>query len=360
MPRPDLDPQKKFEISEEKNTVGPGLMAIPLTLRKQALQQFDFEFRLEEKKANEQRFEFESKKNPELVEAFINAKNLLLKGEAQLAYGLYSSILKTDSQNELAVRGLAESAKALFRHDEALSILKILIEQHKTSENYKLLADQLYAMSYFEDAIEFYMRSLQAQDLDPQNLFNVYKNIGNIFLRLSDPDSAEEFYNKAYTLDPESDVLFVNYGSLYVYKGDYNKALERFREAVQLNDKNDKAWVGLAMIHREYGDLELSWANVEKALDLEPANESAIKLVADWAMKDNEIEKAIARLGCYLKFNNQDAVITMWFAKFLYFSERLEEAKIKIEHALKLNPNLDGASDVFSVIQAEISDRKVK
>lgn len=360
MSRLDLEQLKRFDIVEEQPSAGPGLTAVPLNLRKQALQQFDFEFRLSEKKSSEQRFEFETRKNPELAEALINAKSLLNKGEVHLAQRLYSVILQSDPQSELAVRGAAECAKTLFQHDEALNILRGLIAQHKTSENYKLLADQLYAMSYLEDSIEAYLRSLQAQDLESQSLFDVYKNMGNIFLKMGDPDSAEEFYNKAYTIDPESDVLFVNYGSLYVYKGDYNKALARFREAIHLNDKNDKAWVGLAMIHREFGDLELSWANVEKALDIEPANESAIKLVADWAMKDNEIEKAIARLEIYLTLNNQDAVISMWLAKFLYFAGRLAEAKNKIEKALNLDAALDGGSDVRAVILAEISEREAK
>lgn len=360
MSRPDLEPTKRFEIAEERSPTGHGLTAVPLNLRKQALQQFDLEFRLSEKKVNEQRFEFERKNNPELAEALLNAKSLLQKNEVELAQRLYRSILKSEPYNELAIRGAAECAKILFQHDEALGVLRELIKKHKTSENYRLLGDQLYAMSYNEDAIEAYMRSLQAQDLEPQSLFQVYKNIGNIFLRLGDADSAEEFYNKAYTIDPEADILFVNYGSLYLYRGDYNKALARFREAVQLNDKNDKGWVGLAMIHREFGDLELAWANVETALDIQPANESAIKLVADWAMKDNETERAIGRLGSYLKLNNKDAVIAMWLSKFLYFANRLEEARAEIERALSLDPNLEGGADVLSVIRAEIFEREAK
>ena len=69
-----------------------------------------------------------------------------------------------------------------------------------------------------------------------------------------------------------------------------------FRRAVELNDSNDKAWVGLGLIHREFSDVELSWANIEKALDINPKNESAIRLVAEWAQKDNENEKAISRI----------------------------------------------------------------
>ncbi len=361
MSRLESDKPKRFEIvvenQPEKNQ-NSSLTAVPFSLRKQAIAQFDSEFILSEAQSREARFELEKQQSPEIIDVLINAKSLFDKKEIQLAQNLYRTVIKANPKNELALRGAAECAKAFGKHEEALVLLKNLVENSSSSENHRLLGDQLYAMTYLEDAIEAYMHALQDFDLKPENFFNIFKNMGNIFLRLGDADGAEEFYNKAYTIDPDSDVLFVNYGSLFVYRGDYNKALERFRQAIQLNDKNDKGWVGLAMIHRQFGDLDLAWANVEKALDIQPTNESAIKLVADWGMKDNEIEKSVTRLETYLKFNEQDALVSMWQAKFLYFLGRLPEARIEIEKALCLDPTIDGGADVLSVIEAEMASRE--
>lgn len=355
MSRLESESSPRFEIEKEQVPMGQGLISLPLHLRKHAVEQFDGEFKIADIKASESKLTLESTVNPEVAELLINARALFEKGEVQLAQDLYESVLKSNPVQELAIRGVAECEKFFFQHDKALLKLKSLVLHHSTGANFKLLGDQLYAMGYLEDAVEAYLRSLQKMDLHEAEQFVVYKNLGNIFLKLGEVDGAEEFYNKAYTIDPDSDTLFVNYGSLYVYRGDYNKALERFRQAIALNDKNDKAWVGLAMIHREFGDLELAWANVEKALDISPGNESAIKLVCDWAMKDNEIDKANRRISAYVPLHTDDAVVLMWYAKFLYFSGQLELAKKQIEQALKINPHLEGGYDVLAVIQSEMA-----
>jgi tetratricopeptide (TPR) repeat protein len=297
---------------------------------------------------------------PEILQTLANAQLLINEKEYQLAKNLYRSILRLDPTHELAIRGIAECASRLHQHPEAIQILKQLIERHETAGNLKSLADQYYTLEYLEDARHFYQRAITAGLLDPIELFDVYKNLGNVQLKLGDIISAEENYNKAYTIQPDSDALLVNFGSLSIYRGEYDKALARFREAVRLNDRNDKAWVGLAMIHREYGDCELAWANVEKALDIMPSQESAIKLVCDWAMKDNEIEKAILRLEAYLKVNDQDAMMSMWFAKFLYFTGRLDQAQVEIEKALYLDPHLVDGLEVAEVIRAEIDERETR
>lgn len=276
MSRLESDPVPNFKLTKE-DTKNPGLFAKPLSLRRQAIEEFDAEFRLE----NEKKFD------------------------------------------------------------------------QTPSTQYKLLGDQLYDMNCNEDAMAAYLRALTYEHIEIKEHFEILKNCGNILLRLGDTNAAEEYYNKAYTIFPDSDVLLVNFGSLALFRGEYDKALERFREAVGINDKNDKAWVGLAMIHREYGDSELAWANAEKALDINPSNESATKLVADWALKDNEIEKAIFRLEKYLALITSDATIYMWLAKFYYFSGQLDLAAKNSEMALRLDPEVEGGRDVLTVIKSE-------
>jgi tetratricopeptide (TPR) repeat protein len=346
----------RFEIAKEENVTQP-LTAVPLSLRRQTVEQFDREFVLSDAQERERAAVTERNRNPELAEYLANAQLLFRENEFALAQDIFQAVLKIESGNELAIRGAAECAGRLHQHEEAVQILKQLVSRHKNPQNYKLLGDELYHLEYNEDALHAYLLAARGGLVDGEELFSIFKNIGNIQLRLGDTNAAEEYYNKAYTIHPDSDLLLVNFGSLALYKGEYDKALARFREAVTINDKNDKAWVGLAMIHREYGDSELSWANLEKALDINPLNESAVKLVADWAMKDNEIEKAVVRLQAYLAKNSHDALVTMWLAKFLYFYGRLEQAQIEIENALRMEPDLNGAMDVLTVIRTEIQER---
>ncbi|OFZ17857.1 MAG: hypothetical protein A2Z20_05765 [Bdellovibrionales bacterium RBG_16_40_8] len=360
MPRLESEKITRFKIASDDEIKPEKLRAMPLSLRKQMLEQFDQEFIIAKTESKNRLYDSSTAASSDVVDFLANAQLLYNKKEFQLSQNLYKATLKIDPNNECAIRGMANCAKVLSRHEDAVKTMRRLVENYKTPENYKLLGDQLYEMNYNVDALEAYMYSLREPSFSEEVLFIIYKNIGNIYLRIADPDGAEEFYNKAYTINPDSDDLLVNFGSLAVYRGELDKALARFREAVNLNDKNDKAWVGLAMIHREYGDSELAWANIEKALDFNSGNEAAIRLVTDWAMKDNEINKAISRIENYLAINDKDAMIKMWLAKFLYFSNHLESARKVIEAALMLDSTLEGGVEVRDIIYAEIHDREAR
>ncbi len=362
MTRPESDlPQKNFSfdvVDESSDLSRPSLLARPLNLRKQALAEFDAEFILEQKNKNDSRFELSRSSGADISEAIVNARALMREHEYRLAHDLFRAILKIDSKSEVAIRGVAECARQLGRHDEAIQVLKQLVSSHLSAANCLLLADEYYALEYNEDALAMYLKVLTANVEEEKTLFHVFKNMGNVQLRLGDVAGAEESYNKAYTIDPDSDALLTNFGSLELYRGDSNRALDRFREAVSINDRNDKAWVGLAMIHRKYGDVELAWANLEKALDINSDNESAIRLLCEWAMKDMEVERAIRYLDRFLQNRPDHAMVSMWYAKFLYFSGRLDAALVEIEKTLYLEPMLEGATDVLNVIQDEIASRR--
>lgn len=241
----------------------------------------------------------------------------------------------------------AESFESL-RHQHQVNPQAVLALQ---------LADDLYEKGVHDKAHGYYVEAIRMGLFDGEDLFRAYKNIGNISAMQNDLAAAEEHYNKAYTLNPDSDVLMVNYGSLEIQRGDLNKAVEKFRHAVAINGNNDKAWVGLALIHREFGDIELAWANLERALDVGAGNDTAIRLVAEWALKDNEVERAVKWLELFLAQRTQDAQMTMWLAKFLYLSGRLEHAETEINKALNIDPALEGAAEVLSVIREERTSR---
>jgi tetratricopeptide (TPR) repeat protein len=323
------------------------LVPRPLESRREALAEFDAETKVQ------QAYDAPANFSKETATYLINANLLLNNGETGLALNLYRAILMRDSKNIPAMCGMAECLGRNGDFTEAAKYLRIAHQFDPRPVSAARLADALYELGVYEDARGYYLEALRMGLVDGEELFRTYKNLGNISTLQSDLAAAEEFYNKAYTLNPDSDVLMVNYGSLEIQRGDLNKAVEKFRHAVALNGNNDKAWVGLALIHREFGDAELAWANLDRALDANQLNETAMRLVAEWAIKDNEIERACRRLEEFVSHRAQDAHMTMWLAKFLYLSGRLEQAEIEINKALDIDPQLEGAAEVLSVISAE-------
>lgn len=290
---------------------------------------------------------------PDLKELFDNAKVLMNSGEFQLAKRVFLTVLQKEPNFDDAYDYLTDCLYQLGEFDSAQNYLKIRTEIHPSFKSYFAYADDFYHRGEIDAAEKNYQLALKYPHIEGAALFEIYKNLGNIGMQKRDLSFAEENYSRAYTLNDKSDVLLVNFGSLAIHRGQLDRAVSCLREAVQLNPKNAKAWIGLGMVHREFGDYELSWANLEKALDYDPANGTAAKLVSEWGMKDNEIERAIRLLTQYSMHKPNDAFNEMMLAKYYYLIGRLKMAKRHIDQAYDVDPKLADIESLRDIINED-------
>jgi tetratricopeptide (TPR) repeat protein len=238
------------------------------------------------------------------------------------------------------------------RFEEALKCFRALARQ--TIEGQVLVAETYYLSERDDLALASYREVLKRVVENPDTLFEIYKNVGNIHVRASDFEAAEEYYDKAYTIRPDSDVLMVNYGTLEIQRGAFAEAVARFRHAVELNPANDKAWVGLALVHRQMGDQELSWANLQRALDINGKNRTAIRLICEWGVNDGKWTDTIVRLQSYLQADGNDAEVGFMLAKVFTSLGRFPEARIELERVLALDPAIEGGESLRVALDTEI------
>ncbi len=281
-----------------------------------------------------------------------NARTLMSHKEYQLAISLLRSVLSRSPYFAPAIRRIGVCHRELGRLDHALKCFSILVKSEATSENYILLADVFYIMERDQEAMKYYQTALMDVNVSMAALFNVYKNLGNIFVRSRDFETAEEYYNKAYSIDSDSDTLLVNYGTLEIQRENLEKALSYFREAIQKNDDNDKAWVGLSLVHRHMGDFELSHANIERALDINSKNRTALKLLIEWGVCDFKFGQVIERLQEYLSLESEDTEMSFTLAKIFAHLNRLDDAQIEMQRVLALDADIPGAQQLAKAIRA--------
>lgn len=294
--------------------------------------------------------------NEEIVSHLMKNAGVLFKaGEGRLAFNILRNVLIRMPEHAEALRMMGQCLREENRLDEALKCMRAYAKIAKTPEAYAAVAEILYLSERDEAALASYRDVLKNVIADEQILFNVYKNVGNIHVRAGDFDAAEEFYDKAYTLQPKSDVLLVNYGTLEIQRGAWNEAVTRFRSAVEINPESDRAWVGLAMVHRTMGDLELAQANLERALDINGANRTALKFEVEWAVQDHNFGTAIQRLQEYVSTKGgEDTEMCFILAKVLVQAGRLFEARIETERVLALDPEFEGADNLARVLDRHI------
>ena len=216
-----------------------------------------------------------------------------------------------------------------------------------------------------EKARDAYEMALSAVTEEDPELFEVYKNLGNIFMRENDFDAAEEFYNKAFTLNGSSSVLQVNLGTLALQKADTQTALEKFRGALEIDAKNDKAWVGLGMVHNDMGDFVLARANIENAIDINPLNRTAVQLAATWGLRDHDLGFAVEALQNYVsqyigkpdfkqEFQFCDEEMSLLLVHLMCLRNQFSEAGMEVERLLLWNPK----STKLQAVEEEIKNAR--
>ena len=268
-----------------------------------------------------------------------NAQVLMKHREYPLAMNLLREASNKDSKNPTTLTMLANCLDKMSRGSESLIVRKTLAEVDYGFESLHGYATALYKAGRDQEALDKYYEALAVLTEETSTLFETYKNMGNIFVRQGDFDGAEEYYNKAYTLNPQSDVLLVNFGTLEVQRNDYDKSLFCFRKAVEINPENDKAWVGLAMVHSQFGDIELAWANIESAIDINPQNRTAVHLAANWGLRDGKLQKAIEALQGYLASVEEDEDMSLVLINLLCSAGQVDQALLEMERVLLWNPD---------------------
>jgi tetratricopeptide (TPR) repeat protein len=289
-----------------------------------------------------------------------HAKLLFQNREYRLAINLLRNILSRAPDYPIALEMMGQCLLSTSRFDEALKCFRALVKIRCDNDSLCLVADTLYLLELDDQALIVYLDVLKRGGAPTSMLFSVYKNLGNISVRAGDYDAGEEYYDKAYTLAPESDVLLVNYGTLEIQRERFDEALARFRRAVEVNGENDRAWVGLAMVHRHKGDLELARANIERAMDIcsakpaNVANRTALRLIIEWGLQDGAIDSVISHLQNYLSGNGEDAEMAFSLAKVFTYVGRLAEARLEVERVLALDPTLEGVASLKAGLDKEI------
>lgn len=296
----------------------------------------------------------------ELIQAWTEqAERLMGQGDAASAQTLLRYSLNKDPYNEAAICLMAECLYSTGHQEESVKLRRALVKINRSFQNLFGLANALYGRE--EDALarEIYQELLTKTTVPEEHTFELYKNLGNIYVRSGDFDLAEDCYNRAFVVEPKSDAVYVNYGTLEINRDQLDAAKERFVSAIEINARNDQAWVGLALVHRAKGDFELSWANLERAIDINGKNRTALKLIVEWGVRDGRIQIAAERVGNYLAHDGEDATMAFLYAKCLTLLGCLSEALLECERVVALDPECREAFQLRQVLAQKIIDDEV-
>ena len=161
-------------------------------------------------------------------------------------------------------------------------IFSCLLERRYKPEDMVGLAHCLVKQNRFQEGEECLLEALKFIPEPCPLLFCIYKNLGDISLKKNNFPLAEEYYNKAHTIRPDSFSLQFHRGFLSLRQKDYKKAAGYFMRILEYHSDHEKAWLGLALSRKALGDSELAEACLLRSLDFNPSNATALKLKKKW------------------------------------------------------------------------------
>jgi tetratricopeptide (TPR) repeat protein len=268
---------------------------------------------------------------------------LVARSRAGLEIEDLIGILQAEPHNSSVAMELARRLIRSGRHEEALCVLRAVVKMDNRFETLFALAELEYQMEREAEAFLHLQQALMVAPSSAPEFFEIFKYLGNIFVRRGDLDSAEDAYFKAHRLNPDSDILHVNLGTLAIQRNQWDTAAENFRVALSLNAANDKAWVGLAISHRMKGDQELAWANLEAAIQNNPLNEVALQLAVDWGLREGRETRVLEHLRAFLIDGGWNEKLSLAFAWLSLKRGDRRLAILELERLLAVNPGFDGA-----------------
>ena len=260
---------------------------------------------------------------------FQGAQVLYLNGELTDARTLVTQCLQIQPNWTPVLR----LSLKVFHHtpEQRLRILELIAAEDASLETQIELAHQHFSMQNYLIAKEKYFECLsQLLDVHPE-LFEIYKNLGNIFCLDGDWDAAEEYYMKALASRPSSGIIRCNLGFMEIQKSHFESAEIFFQQALMQQDAQARAWAGLALVdfHRE--DWEMAKAHVLKSLDVDRDNRVALQTLGNVCLQMRDFSSMVDPFSHYLMLHPMDHEMRAAFVHLLESAGMREAAAFERE-----------------------------
>lgn len=345
----ELFKSSKQSSKKSDGPAGPGLPAEAHFIHK-ALEEFDLP-PVPDSSILERRL-------PEVDRLLGLAETLVKHKEVAEAKILLRQALTVNSYDQRAVEALVN---CLSQTDEAqvekFHILDALCRARPSFSSHLRLAQASYDRCQFDYARQNLEQAFFYPTEEQGLLFDAHKLTGNIALQRGDYESAEEAYNKAFSINSHSATLLVNFGTLEVQRLDWNAALQRFQDAVREAQAKEaevkaKALVGLYLVSRDGGVIPEDVNYLREALRLNPSLRTGVHLLCLWAHQNNESKEALAALERYMAIHPFDEEMGLIFAQFLAVHEDVGLALIELEKIVLWNPQNREAAELLSQLES--------
>ena len=263
------------------------------------------------------------------------------------------SLIKEDPQDYRLRRQLAVLLMDCGYNEEALKHLLYLSKKFTDDEGiYYNLGIVYEKLKNFQSAKDSY---LKAVELNPKYYDAVY-NLGLVYTELREFDSAISCFNRILSVDPEDSNTYFNLGLVYFKQKDFINAIDNFQKTIDINDDDLYAHFYLGNIFKELGDRESAKDKFEKVISISPDYSWAYYNLAVIYNEEGQKDLAIKNLYKTIEMNQYDIDAYMILARILMKDNNYTEAEEVIKQALSECEETGNLAYLAAMIYKKLGD----
>jgi len=250
-----------------------------------------------------------------------------------------TSILEERIRKLLKDRSLLEKYKENQKHEKKL--LAKIKELERENQELKTLPakEQKQQKEILKKQFREATQGLTASELMDKALGLVENG------KLTDPDKALEYLNKAISLDPNYTAAYIVRGLTWRGKGNYDLAISDYNKAIELNPGYADAYCYRGITWSDKGNYDRAISNYNQAIKLNPGNAGTYSHRGiTWAVKGNYAQ-AISDFNQAIKLNPNYANAYIGRGLAWHDKGNYAEAVSDYNNYLKINGNKDGIAD---------------
>ncbi|HWT66565.1 MAG TPA: tetratricopeptide repeat protein, partial [Terracidiphilus sp.] len=173
--------------------------------------------------------------------------------------------------------------------------------------------------------------------LDPKDVENRMV-LGQLYGVQHKQQKAEDQFNAAKAIDPDSEEVVLNLARLYVESGDMQHAA-RIIEDVPQQDRTAKMEMALGAAYDQMKRPKDAIAAYRRAADMDPNDPRGLDALAQVLLKDEQYDEALKVYRSLSEVDPEDVNSLIHIGEILYQQGKYEESLVSIRKALKKDPD---------------------
>jgi glycosyltransferase involved in cell wall biosynthesis/Flp pilus assembly protein TadD len=204
----------------------------------------------------------------------------------------------------------------------------------------------------YVDAVELIEGLFATGKVPVYHQANLYRLIGDCFVKLGDVNNGKVAYSKALDLDPFSAKAQIGLGTIALTKSSHDVAVIHFQRAVSVGLNDEMAYLGLGLAFEGLGELSEANKWVVSSLKLNPLNTAALFTLVKIAYARTNYDEARVALCNYITRKPHDTNMLFALAGIEYKAGNAVQAEQITRQILATDPQDTRAQQFLAQIQS--------